>query len=198
MQRLLDLAGISLDTVVTHDVTGEQADRYRILRSTEDLHEVLTLTRDPSLEEGAELADALAINVVLVDDIVLADAAGTIGQAGLLPGPAGLHGTEFSGVVASAATFRDNPAYLALILAHETGHFLGLRHTSELFTEEVTFGRTDPLEDTPECPDVAAILEACPDYDNLMFPLAPLTRDADRLELTADQAWVLRRNPLIR
>lgn len=74
----------------------------------------------------------------------------------------------------------------------------GLRHTTELFTQDVTCGRTDPLPDTPECQDVLAFGASCPDYDNLVFPLLPSGRRSEEVELSTQQGWVLRRNPLVR
>jgi hypothetical protein len=198
LERLLGLAEIRLAAVQGHDVDELSRQAYRILREPADLRAALALTRDPSELEGGRPIDALSINLLLVDDIQYADGTDTVGQAGNLPGPPGLHGTAYSGIVAETASFRADPEYLALTIAHELGHFLGLRHTTEPFLDDFAFGRTDPLSDTRECPDVRALMEGCPDYRNLMFPFAPPSRDASRLELSPEQGWVLRRNPLVR
>ena len=199
IQRLLALAGISIENVVTTEMPEEVVERYRILRSHEDFGDLLAETVDPDTDgDTSSNDDSLVLNLVLVDDIALADGSDTIGQAGLLPGPAGLHGTRSSGILAETTSLRENPEYLALIIVHESAHFLGLRHTSELFNETYAFGRTDPLTDTPECPDVRSLVESCPDYENLMFPLAQVSRTQSLVEVSSEQGWVLRHNPLVR
>lgn len=81
---------------------------------------------------------------------------GLVGMDGAIPGPGFLHGTGASGLVTLAASYGFTAAgytshetdqiYLALTLAHEMGHYLGLYHPSESSGQE-----HDPLEDTPEC-----------------------------------------------
>jgi hypothetical protein len=194
-RRLMALGGVEVSRVVPQVIDSSTVERFRVLRDIEDLRELLQTTGDPREADGSS---SLVLNLLLVDDIMFADAPDTIGLAGLLPGPPGLHGTRASGVVAEATSLREDPAYLALIVAHESNHYLGLRHTSEIFSDTYAFGRVDPLVDTPECPDVLNLVEDCPDYQNLMFPLAPPDRSAEDLELSLDQGWVLRRNPLVR
>lgn len=196
LQRLLSLAGIAVKTIVPHDAPDTVVQQYRIIRDQDDLHDVLAITFKPT-DEGSP-GDDLVLNIVMVDDITFNDGSDTVGQAGLVPGPAGLHGIRTGGVVIETTSLREAPEYLALIAAHETAHFMGLRHTSELFSETYAFGRTDPLEDTPECPDVGALMEACPDYENLMFPIAPFARTQSTVDLSDDQGWVLRNSPLVR
>lgn len=196
VERLFGLASIRVGDILTTDADTGTVDAYRIVRSSEELRDLLQTTADPSASDGPE--DNLVMNLVLIDDYLPEDGTDTVGQTALLPGPPGLHGTRYSGVVMETSSFRANPAQLALAIVHETGHFLGLRHTSEVFTANVAFGRTDPLDDTAACEDIYAEMEQCPDYNNLMFPLAPTNRSVQLVELSPDQGWVLRRNPLVR
>jgi len=82
---------------------------------------------------------------------------GILGMDGAIPGPAFIHGTPASGIIAQIQSYgfaatgygvhETDQRFLAKILAHEIGHYLGLFHTSE------SGGNThDPLDDTPECP----------------------------------------------
>ncbi|MCA9562430.1 MAG: hypothetical protein KC561_03030, partial [Myxococcales bacterium] len=133
------------------------------------------------------------VNLVLVDDLF----SQRVGLAGQLPGPAGIYETGASGVVVDFDVVHDNPEAFALVLSHELGHFLGLRHTSETFDEPYLFGRVDLLDDTPECDDPASVFEACPDFFNLMFPLVSAERDTARIELSEQQLDVLARSPFV-
>lgn len=196
--RLLSLVDIDVKSVSVHTMPDEVVQAYRIVRQQEDIGQLLSQTDKAIAVEDEDPEDPLALNIVLVDDIALADGSETIGKAGLVPGPAGLNGTHASGIVVETTALRTMPEYLGLIIVHESAHFLGLRHTSEVFLDNFTFGRTDPLDDTPECPDVPALQETCPDYRNLMFPLAPTERSRSTVEVSAEQGWVLRNNPLVR
>jgi hypothetical protein len=89
-----------------------------------------------------------------------------VGTDGTIPGPSSLNGTVHSGAVVSAVDlFASNlqncpgtgfdvsgcgPDRVAYIAAHETGHFLGLFHTTE---SDGTF--FDALTDTAKCPCTA-------------------------------------------
>jgi hypothetical protein len=80
----------------------------------------------------------------------------TLGLDGSIPGPAIIHGTAKSGLVAQAADLgftmpslnRDetNKWVLAKILAHEIGHYAGLFHTAEAGGSYVPI-----LTDVPRC-----------------------------------------------
>lgn len=109
----------------------------------------------------------------------------TSGHSGGIPGPPGLAHTRASGIVLQhLGDWGDT----GILLSHEVGHFLGLRHTSEL-----TGGERDPITDTEECPPGTEI-SSCPDFRNLMFPNFPLAND---LELTPGQVAVLRGSPFL-
>ncbi len=120
-----------------------------------------------------------AINVALVGDLSY-----TSGHAGGSPGPSGIYGTPASCIVIEKLRRGKDTGTL---LAHELGHYLGLRHTSEIF------GGHDPISDTPECEMGVAVAD-CPDYQNLLFPAFPLNRP---LSLTKAQATVISTNPTL-
>lgn len=186
-------AGVRLGTVRYFDVGGEDAARFRIIRSEADIGELLTRTTAP----GPTRDDVLSLNVVFIRGFALPGGGGILGISPGLPGPAGLHGTRNSGVVFTAEflgeRFRersgavvDGNLYTGNVLAHEVGHYLGLFHTTE------QDGRsTDPLPDTPNCRN-ASFPTGCPDLTNLMFPFA----GADNSQLSPGQTVVLQNNPL--
>jgi hypothetical protein len=83
-------------------------------------------------------------------------------------------------------------------MAHESGHFLGLYHTTERGG-----GTHDPLPDTPECSsrrdsngDGFVLPGECrgKGAENMMFWAA----DEAAEEVSRDQGWVAKRNPLVR
>ncbi len=81
-------------------------------------------------------------------------------------------------------------------MAHETGHWLGLFHTTE--AQGTSF---DPLPDTPQCPQTVydsnhdGLMEPqeCPDGTNLMFWL----NGVGQSQLTPNQQFVMLRNPVV-
>lgn len=104
-----------------------------------------------------------SLNVMVVSDF----AGDLVGAGGFSVGQPGFplqHGTLLSGVV--MLTY--DPDFDVLVLRHEAGHLAGVYHTSEI--EEGGF--QDHLDDTPFCDDPWTLMESCPDFDNLMFPIA--------------------------
>ena len=175
------------------------------------------------------------MNVFLVQGLRSASSGGgtVVGIDGTIPGPSSYNGTVHSGAVVSAVDlFASNlqncpasgfevgacgPDRVAYIAAHETGHFLGLFHTTE--QEGADF---DPLNDTAKCPCTSCASPpdrpncgspssasqpsltnnlclspgaGCGGGDNLMFwflqPGGPLGN------ITAQQAQVMRLNPVV-
>ncbi|NQV08196.1 hypothetical protein HQ535_16815 [bacterium] len=122
----------------------------------------------------------------------------TEGVAAGIPGAVLLPGSGTSCVTAMAAADPDDPDRDLLDRAttvwHEAGHLLGLYHTSES-----TGDLFDLIPDTPECDieeydadgDGEIFSDECPDGGNFMF------HDTDGLEMSADQAWQIRRHPLL-
>lgn len=107
------------------------------------------------------------------------------GLTGGIPGPPGWFDTWANG---TAVALRGSGNETGIMLAHELGHYLGLRHTTE-----TTGGRHDPIGDTPDC-EVGTAADQCPDFGNLMFPLTQLRSD---LVLTPGQVQVARGSALL-
>ncbi|PKN54124.1 MAG: hypothetical protein CVU56_28255 [Deltaproteobacteria bacterium HGW-Deltaproteobacteria-14] len=100
----------------------------------------------------SEGAPRNAVNLFFVDEISAAQFGGAgviLGVSGGIPGPPLEPGTWRSGVAISVKEVEGAPAGVDTTMAHETGHFLGLFHTSE---QSFGFGAQihDPLPDTPE------------------------------------------------
>jgi hypothetical protein len=128
------------------------------------------------------------INIIIVSQISFAG-----GLAGGEPGPPGVSHTSAScAVIAKQSTAQATGA----LMAHETGHFLGLFHTTQLVYDAsagvYTLGGYDPLSDTPECAR-GTPLESCPDFNNLMFPFFPVSG----LEISPAQIEVMARSPWV-
>ena len=165
------------------------------------------------------------MNLFLVQGLQSSDSNGSfyvVGVDGTIPGPSSFDGTVQSGAVVSIADLYARTSYctgglnvncgadsVAYVAAHETGHFLGLFHTTE--REGDIF---DPITDTPKCPcstcastadrprcgtsnppnmlASSCVSSSCGGGDNLMFWLL-----APGGKLSPQQAQVMRLNPLV-
>ncbi len=169
-------AGICLGTVTVHDIPDWAKTRYapggvvdisgggmglppsQTPPGCDDLSQLFTLATAPRRAVHVFLADELRDASVPAGFTVL-------GVDGSIPGPSGAPGTVNGGaivgafdllgaeVVAGACGGTGGPSVptcgtdaLAYVAAHETGHWLGLYHTTEF--DGTVF---DPLSDTPTC-----------------------------------------------
>jgi hypothetical protein len=129
-------AGIAVGEVRTHAVVGGLARRFAVIEGgvDGDLPELGPLF---ALTAGAE---GPSVSWFFVREVE-----GTLGIAGGIPGAQGLPGTAASGLAVSSELLAGE-LELGSVLVHETGHFLGLFHTSELDGTVL-----DPFADTPVC-----------------------------------------------
>jgi hypothetical protein len=218
---LLAGAGLCVGKVTFFEAPAWARDRFATGISGTDtlpcgnLSQLLTLS----------IRGARSLDLFLVPRISGGSATTTIvGLDGDIPGPATVNGTVMSGAVASAEDLLagtcpspGEPLALATcgadlvgyIAAHETGHFLGLYHTSERNGMQ-----HDPLDDTPHC-DCASYCgfsrrvcrtglpasscdqhyEQCSGGKNLMFWLVQASTSAGRL--SPQQGRVIRASPLV-
>ncbi len=191
--------GITLGEVHYCDIPGADADRYAVIDDVDgpgsELSRMFKLSGNAATFGCSE---GRALNFFMVQEIVGGRAGYIIlGIAGGIPGPPGLHGTTHSGVAVTMVNFERDPKQLALTMAHEGGHFLGLFHTTE--AEGTAF---DPLEDTAECSnssdrdgDGVVSYQECGGRgaENLMFWAA----GDDAEQVTGDQGFVVVRNPAL-
>lgn len=162
-----------------------------------ELAQLLQLLRESGAPERA-------LDLVFVERIASGPQKSVRGEVSGLPGPPAHPELARRGaVVIGLASLPGSARAAGELLAHESAHYLGLRHTSEFDGL-----RHDPIADTPECPserasqtggDGTPLLSAsdCADLDgrNLLF-YTPGTF-AQR-ELSDGQRFVLARNPLFR
>lgn len=199
MRQIYAQQDIELGQVSYCDLPKQERDIYGVIDSIDGINSELSrlfVTSGRAADLGCNPGRAL--NFFLVEEIVGGRAGYIIlGISGGIPGPPGVHGTTQSGVAATMMGFRRNPVQLGQTLAHEGGHYLGLFHTTE--AEGNAF---DPLSDTPECTIASdRNRDGIVDYDeckgkgreNLMFWAA----GDDAEQLSADQGFVLSRNPSV-
>ena len=184
-------ASVGLDLSVERyvDPAPDVVTLYRIVRDLQDVR-ALVATADIGTSNPDE---ALRIPVFIVETYMAG-----IGTSRGVPGPPGLMRSRASGVLLTSALLgtmpmgnfdpriQDGNLVTGTILAHEVGHYLGLRHTTELA------GEVDPLPDTPECSPPLDL--NCPDLTNLMFPAAA----DNHVDLTPQQAGLIQLSPLAR
>jgi hypothetical protein len=218
-QFILAQAGITAN-VTFYDVSASARARFGTNLSVtntgpcEEMNQMFTL----SSANGGNV-----MNLFFVQGLQSSDSTGSffvVGVDGTIPGPSSFNGTVQSGAVVSMADLFSGTAYctgnldlrcgadqVAYVAAHETGHFLGLFHTTE--KEGADF---DPLTDTPKCPCSTCatnrsacgtsnpppmlasncLSSSCGGGDNLMFWLL-----APGGKLSPQQAQVMRLNPLV-
>lgn len=180
---LLGGVGISVGDVTYEDFGGNVA-TYSSVDGEEEFGDLL---------KTVDGAGTRSITFFFVQDIQFEEGVSIVGLAGGPPGAAAVGGTSKSGVVVSVVDYNDSPETISLIMAHESGHFLGLFHTTE--KDGASF---DPLDDTDECAESDGKADpadcAGKGYENVMFwqPTA-----ADSSDMTGDQGWVVRRSAAV-
>jgi hypothetical protein len=158
MRQIYAAANVGLEVVGYQDFPAATASRYAVIDSRAELQELFARTGG---------ATGPVLNLMLVRGI--SSSAGlenAIGIAGAIAGPAGLHGTVSSGVVAGWETTLGRTDLLPQTIAHECGHYLGLWHTRESQAPCTTptqtmcsfFGGVDPITDTPTDASAASYL----------------------------------------
>ncbi len=149
-----------------------------------------------SYEEGAALAASLSRQLTLsppnaqgANLFFFKKLPDLYGFSQGIPAALGIPGSSSGGVVISVDTHITDRGFdsheLGLTIAHETGHSMGLWHTSERDGSQ-----HDTIYDTPTC--AGGSESACPDGTNLMF------WSGHYPNLSAGQAYVLRRSPIVR
>ncbi|MBX3250327.1 MAG: hypothetical protein KF901_24325 [Myxococcales bacterium] len=163
--RILAPSGIRFGEVRQHEIPGTLRSRLAFVDSS-DLSELFAL---------AAGAGRPSMPVFLVRDI-----SGALGVAGGIPGAWAHPGSETNGIaLALDVIFEPDPLIppLGTVVAHETGHFLGLFHTSEVDGTVV-----EPLDDTPECGP-----ERDTDGDGWLFPAECVGAGAENIMFWAAQ-----------
>jgi hypothetical protein len=183
--------GVQLGNLTYIDVTGQDAIAYTNLADA-DLGTMMKLSGHPQAIDGA-------INLFFVQSIVGGSLGGYIilGESAGIPGVP-VRGSSGSGVGVTMADFPANLDEIAETIAHESGHWLGLFHTTE--SSGTSF---DPLPDTPQCPAATYDLNhdnivdatecAAVDGTNLMF----WSSQSQAPVLTPNQKFVFMNHPLV-
>jgi hypothetical protein len=186
MGRIYDGADINMGAINYRDLSATDTQRYRILRDFNDVFRLVATSEDPTTFGG----DRVSVNVFLIEDFNIPEVPGLLGISPGLPGVSGFHGTTGAGLIFSSVNLDGGGSDMGQTMAHEIGHFLGLRHTSE-------HGGSahDPISDTAECGDPQDAT-ACPDHTNFMFPFS--ISGVSQEGVSNGQQYVLQRAALVK
>lgn len=180
-----------------------------------------SLTKLYTSTSGAQ--DATSLNIYLTADE--SQVGGVLGISSGIPGLPGVTGSKKSGMIlfiephrssgnAGEVLSNSDLVFLGNTMAHEAGHFLGLFHTNERngynSASPTGLNARDPIRDTPSCASTLAntvYANGVVDIDecigttftsaggyNLMFWAGDGVTDQG--QLTGEQGWLLRNNPL--
>jgi hypothetical protein len=227
-------AGICLESVTYYDVPSWARTAYSVLPISD------LLAADPCSEYRQMFTLAKpgnALSLFFVDQVTVPGApagARYVGWDGAIPGLSTVSGTVAGGAVVSVADLRDKTYcgtgfspdcgadLVGYTAAHESGHALGLFHTSE--GTAASGEDFDPLVDTPQClcslcmsgtshagcadqstatspptlidgPSCVSGTQSCGGGDYLMFWQVS---SASRGGLSPQEGQVMRMNPLVR
>lgn len=200
VDELLNEGGVVVGDIQYHDAPREIAERYSFVRNIAEMKRATAFgaPRDETLEGH------LSVDVFLVEDLSI-NGTEILGLSNGLPGPVGIHGNPANGLIFTGVDIGSDNRFVGHIMAHELGHYLGLRHTTEIAHNpgdpdsdafNALLGTTDPIEDTPVCDNVLVQGFGCPDATNLMFPAAPPV-EIDTI-VTPSQTDMLRANPTLK
>ena len=178
-------AQVNIGTVRYMSLSSSDESKYSVIRDFNDIFRLTALSKSP----GSSSSDQLSVNVFLILDFAIPEVPGLLGVSPGVPGTSGVHNTTGAGLVFSSVNLNNSPADLGQTMAHEIGHFLGLRHTSE------HGGGGDPISDTAECNDPQSGT-ACPDSNNFMFPFS--ITGVSQQEVSNGQTRILKRSALIK
>ena len=186
MKNIYGKMGVTVNVRQYIEAQPAVSQKYQIIRDFFDVFNLVATSTPPTGGTKPEFS----VNVFLIRDFNVSDAPGLLGVSTGIPGMAGFHGSSGSGLVFSTASLGSDNATLGQTLAHEVGHFLGLRHTTEHGGRD-----KDPITDTPSCvePNLAFL---CSDANNFMFPFS--LGGSTQTKTTNGQGFVLRANPLIK
>lgn len=169
--KYVDIADQSLQTIVLTSEICEGGDLDKLLRKSADVS-----------ENNLNLFFVERFQCIVFGGLDIGQAVG--GISGGIPGMPLSKGTIHSGVAVATGILVQDPQTSAVVMAHETGHFLGLYHTQEnnLFGGGPSI--YDIIEDTPN--DSGA-------QDNLMYFSAGTST-----KLTPGQGFVMHNNPWVK
>lgn len=213
-RRILAQVNVQIGNALTFDCPDNLATQLAVVDGDAELALLFSLAPQDDTNIG--------LNIFFVQDIQLQGIAGVLGVSGGIPGPARIQGTGASGVAISFVSPRiGNLTSTDLVrrgrtMAHEVGHYLGLFHSTErtgsVPASPTNFFNVDPIPDTPEClltvdnpptgngdgsvdPTECGVAGGA---RNLMFWTQGPDSLGARDQISANQAFVVVRNPLIR
>jgi hypothetical protein len=178
-------ARITVGQIVLYTVTGASD----LLSVPADTGAGSPLRQVPTLSGLAD--NPQAANIFFVREIA-SDEGGLYGISMGIPAALTIPGSISSGVVVNVSAHMTEAGFdtreLGQTITHETGHSLGLFHTSERDGSS-----WDTISDTPQCVGSDPLdAAACPDGANFMFWSG---RD---FQVSGGQAYVLVRTPVVR
>ncbi|MFB6263257.1 MAG: hypothetical protein ABEL76_06485 [Bradymonadaceae bacterium] len=205
VESIYNKAGVTLGKMRYLTLPGDVPTRFKRTESREQAHTLMAYGEPPN----RSLEGHLSVDVFLVQDLSVNQGGEgqVLGMSAGIPGAAGFHGNARNGLIFQISDLGRQNDHVAHIMAHELGHFLGLRHTTELVhgtSREDRFdrllGSTDPIRDTAVCENIREQIRenplSCDDFDNLMFPVAPPPRFGVDPRLTDGQEGALEASPL--